>query len=575
MLKNKSLKFKLMALCLMLNAIAALVAGAGVYGLDVATTDYGMIESASLPKTRELGNMLAEFRDIRVNLRSLGLPSMDAQQTAEAVKLAEASIQEYHHAEDLYAKHPITKEEYELYSTVKKDFATFEAVGAEVLGLHRKGDPASRAKIIELFLGACPRAADSYTRSITKLIEFQTVQAAEHSATARKTSSQMLALILILSLCGLAAGLGFGIPFSTSLSNAIRKVASDLSTGAGEVSAASLQISGSSHDLSAAATEQAAALQETVASIDEVSAMVSKNADNAKRSQDSARASAEAAQRGKKAVDQVILSIDEINVSNAQIVEQIERSNQEISDIVKVISDIGNKTKVINDIVFQTKLLSFNASVEAARAGEHGKGFAVVAEEVGNLAQMSGNAAKEISQMLEGSIQKVDKIVLDSRSKIEKMISSGKEKVSAGNLTARRCGDVLEEIVAHAGEVAHMVSEIATASREQAQGVQEITKAMSQMDVVTQQNSASSRQTAAAAQSLTAQSNALRGIVSTLTVAVEGKMSAGLRGPAREMARAVVPFTEKKARTTVSLQGRRTASGETIPDENDPRFHEP
>jgi methyl-accepting chemotaxis protein len=76
---------------------------------------------------------------------------------------------------------------------------------------------------------------------------------------------------------------------------------------------------------------------------------------------------------------------------------QINYSNEQMSEIVKVIQEIETKTKVINDIVFQTKLLSFNASVEAARAGEQGKGFAVVAEEVGNLAQMSGNAAKEIS----------------------------------------------------------------------------------------------------------------------------------------------------------------------------------
>jgi methyl-accepting chemotaxis protein len=88
------------------------------------------------------------------------------------------------------------------------------------------------------------------------------------------------------------------------------------------------------------------------------------------------------------------------------------KSNDEISSIVKVIAEIGDKTKVINDIVFQTKLLSFNASVEAARAGEQGKGFAVVAEEVGNLATMSGKAAEEISSMLGDSMGKVELIVM-------------------------------------------------------------------------------------------------------------------------------------------------------------------
>lgn len=102
----------------------------------------------------------------------------------------------------------------------------------------------------------------------------------------------------------------------------------------------------------------------------------------------------------------MIHSITEISESNDRIMSQVADGNRKISEIVQVISEIGNKTKVINDIVFQTKLLSFNASVEAARAGEHGKGFAVVAEEVGNLAQMSGNAAKEISDMLNGSVSR-------------------------------------------------------------------------------------------------------------------------------------------------------------------------
>jgi methyl-accepting chemotaxis protein len=202
--------------------------------------------------------------------------------------------------------------------------------------------------------------------------------------------------------------------------------------------------------------------------------------------------------------------------------EQVNKSNESMAGIVKVIEEIGSKTKVINDIVFQTKLLSFNASVEAARAGEHGKGFAVVAEEVGNLAQMSGNAAKEISSLLEESVQKVNTIVHETKSSVEKLIADGKETVESGTQVARQCGEVLEEIVQNVSGVTSMAGEIATASQEQARGVGEITKAMGQLDQMTQQNAATSEECASAAEELSAQSEALKKAVQLLVMTVNG-----------------------------------------------------
>jgi methyl-accepting chemotaxis protein len=190
-----------------------------------------------------------------------------------------------------------------------------------------------------------------------------------------------------------------------------------------------------------------------------------------------------------------------------------------------VISDIGDKTKVINDIVFQTKLLSFNASVEAARAGEQGKGFAVVAEEVGNLARMSGNAAKEISDMLDQSILKVRTIVQETKSSVQNLVEQGKSKVASGSEIAKECGHVLEEIVVSVSTVSRMSGEISVASSEQAQGVQEITKAVHQLDEVTQKNSATTHETATAAQHLASQADSLKHIVENLVMTVDGKVS--------------------------------------------------
>src|SRR5690606_27092464 len=101
-----------------------------------------------------------------------------------------------------------------------------------------------------------------------------------------------------------------------------------------------------------------------------------------------------------------------------------------------------------------------NASVEAARAGEHGKGFAVVAEEVGNLAQMSGNAAKEIGSLLEQSVHKVNEIVNETRTNVDRLMVEGKSTVERGMQVAQQCGSVLDEIVQNVSLVSSMASEI-------------------------------------------------------------------------------------------------------------------
>ena len=177
---------------------------------------------------------------------------------------------------------------------------------------------------------------------------------------------------------------------------------------------------------------------------------------------------------------------------------------------------------MINDIVFQTKLLSFNASVEAARAGENGKGFAVVAEEVGNLARVSGEAATEISGMLDTSIQTVERIVHDTKVKVDKLLTEGKTKVEYGSAVARNCGEILEEIVTNVKVTSDMALEISNASVEQSQGISEITKAMGQLDVVTQDNSHTSQELSNVADNLNNNAVELEKVVSDLLKTVNG-----------------------------------------------------
>lgn len=334
------------------------------------------------------------------------------------------------------------------------------------------------------------------------------------------SSTAILALLIILGGGGaifIAAMLiKKPIAYLNAISNELKSSGQLVSSSAG-------QIATSADELSQAANEQAAALEETSASVEEINSMISTNSENAKDSARISEQSLESVEKGKVIVTQMINAIEEINTSNNGIANQVNESNKDIQEIVKVIAEIGNKTKVINDIVFQTKLLSFNASVEAARAGEQGKGFAVVAEEVGNLAAMSGAAAQEISTMLNESIQKVEGIVKNSKEKIERLVNDGKLKVDAGTKIANECGDVLNEIVTSVANVSRMTTEISTASQEQAQGVHEITKAMAQLDQVTQQNTVNSSESAKAAEDLSTQAEALKRLVQNLVQTVEGE----------------------------------------------------
>ena len=347
-------------------------------------------------------------------------------------------------------------------------------------------------------------------------------QLAEKSTRANALAANAILTSLIISVSSILIAIAIAFFSLRAVTKAINEVVRSLFDSSLQVSSAAGQIAASAEELSQATTEQAASLEETAASIEEMNSMVAKNSDNAHSTANTSGVSQQKASEGQVVVEKMISSMDEINKSNTMIMDQVNYSNNRIAEIVKVIEEIGSKTKVINDIVFQTKLLSFNASVEAARAGEHGKGFAVVAEEVGNLAAMSGNAAKEIGTLLYESLHKVNEIVSETKSKVEKLIVEGRNTVEEGGMVARQCGEVLEDIVRNVSSVSHMASEIATASQEQSKGVEEITKAMGQLDQATQQNAATSQECASAAEELSAQAESLKKAVGQLVLTING-----------------------------------------------------
>lgn len=328
---------------------------------------------------------------------------------------------------------------------------------------------------------------------------------------------------ILLGLIPIAVALFVASFFLKKPLSNLTNIAEILSGVSSNVGKTSSSMSDNSTGLSQASVEQMAALQETAASLEEVGAMIKKTSENAQATSDASATSHKKANHGNEIVTKMIHSMEDINKSNRAVQDQMNQSNKEFSEIVNVIVEIEKKTKVINDIVFQTKLLSFNASVEAARAGEHGKGFSVVAEEIGNLASMSGTAATEISSMLDHSIKTVEQIVTNSKTKVDRLMIDGKEKVDYGTEVARDCGAILHEIVDNIKITSEMAGEISNASREQAEGVQEISKAMAQLDIVTQDNSKTSQDLSEIAGKLNDDSMTLENAVVDLIKTVNGQ----------------------------------------------------
>jgi methyl-accepting chemotaxis protein len=233
-----------------------------------------------------------------------------------------------------------------------------------------------------------------------------------------------------------------------------------------EVSNAAAEISTSTTDLSQRTEEQAASIEETSASMEQMSATVRKNAENAQQANELTKATCAVADRGGQVVTQAVSAMT-----------RIAESSGKIADIIGVIDEIAR----------QTNLLALNAAVEAARAGDAGRGFAVVASEVRSLAQRSAQAAKDIKDL----------------------ITNSNSQVREGVELVNRAGGSLGEIVDSIKRVATIVADIANASKEQATGLDQIGKALAQLDEVTQQNSALVEENAATAKTLEHQSFAM------------------------------------------------------------------
>lgn len=276
----------------------------------------------------------------------------------------------------------------------------------------------------------------------------------------------------------------------------------DVRQTSGAVDTAANDINSGIDRLTTRTSEQAASLEETASSMEEMTVTVKRNADNARVANQLATEARDQAERGGAVATRAVGAMAEINTSSRRI---------------------GDIIGVIDEIAFQTNLLALNAAVEAARAGEQGRGFAVVASEVRSLAQRSATAAREIKDLIQDSVA----------------------KVQDGSKLVDESGRHLNDIVAAAKKVADIIGEISFASQQQASGLDQVNRAVMQMDEVTQQNAEMAQQTSSVAGSMTSQAKALIDLISLFKVEDSGpvhpRAAAPVQGGRREAAAAKRP----------------------------------
>jgi methyl-accepting chemotaxis protein len=304
--------------------------------------------------------------------------------------------------------------------------------------------------------------------------------------TERQTAAAagMMTTIAVIAIVGLIALAAMTLWLTRrNVVNPLHRSLGELAASARQVSAASSQVSGASQSLSEGATQQAASLEETSASMEEMASMTRKNAENSQQAAVMVAESERLVQSANGALGEMVASM-----------AAIKQSSDKVAKIIKT----------IDEIAFQTNILALNAAVEAARAGDAGMGFAVVADEVRALAQRSARAAQDTAALIEESIARSNE---------------GQQKVQLVT-------GAIESMTASTGHVKRLVDEVTEASRQQAQGIAQVSQAIAQMETVTQGTAATAEESAAASEELNAQAKTSMQIVAEVSNLVDGGATA-------------------------------------------------
>jgi len=446
------------------TAVAGITVIVGYIGLSKMATINGML---NVMYERELRG-LSEMKSANLSILSIGRAARQIviePDQAEMERLAgeiEQRAKEFSEQLNAVEATLVTAEAKAAIGRLGSDFPTYHNLIKQVVQKSMTNDNDGARELLR----SGRSMGDKLEEAIATAVQMKEKLAEEAYTESDVVYASARNLVIGLIIGGAVLGLALGALIARWFTVALLEVAEI----ANSLASASQQLSAASEEISSGAQEQASNLEETASSLEEITSTVKQNADNAQQANQLANGSREVAEKGGEVVSNAVEGMNEIN-----------KASKKIADIITA----------IDEIAFQTNLLALNAAVEAARAGEQGRGFAVVAGEVRNLAQRSAAAAKEIKGLIQDSVRKVE---------------TGSELVN-------QSGQTLQEIVTSVKRVTDIVAEIAAASREQSSGIDQVSRAVAQMDQVTQANASQTEELSSTAQALAAQAQQLQDVV--------------------------------------------------------------
>lgn len=481
MFKNSSLKFKMLFAFMFVAVFVLIVAGTSYFTMEKVHKEYSFIAEVVVDNLKTVNEMGLKTNDANRFI----LLAFATRIPEEITKLRENFYQDVKDLEELDAKYrsiPFQPGEKEVHDTFIASWNEYKKISESFFQLLLSKDEDLDNKVKHFRETVLSPARTKMNNAYHGLFKYHTDNAHQKNEIANSVYSLTSWLNSIFSILGITVAFGVGWFFSTSISKRLDQFSNEIATSSDMTSNASHELTSASSSLSQGATESAASLEETVSSLEELSSMVKLNSDHAKEANSLSQRSLSSAEVGETEIKNLILAMSEM-----------QKSSKKIEEIINV----------IDDIAFQTNLLALNAAVEAARAGEQGKGFAVVADAVRNLASRSAAAAKDINGLIKENVGKTEE----------------------GAKTADKSGIALHDILASVKKVADLNSEISAASQEQANGIEQISKAMNHLDAAIQTNASSSQEVASSAEAMTDQSRSLAELVTSLRTFVRGGKS--------------------------------------------------
>jgi methyl-accepting chemotaxis protein len=463
--------------------VAACLGFVGYRSVRVINGDLKDIFIQRLPSVDYLIEADRDLQQLLVAERSMIFANAKSDVFKTLVKDYEENLKQSKERWNKYKALASTPEEKAIIPKYEKARAAWEAVSRRVVEGRAADTRQGRREALDLTLGKAREQFEAMRNHLDQLTEINLKLVASADREAERTYEKTLIILLGMVGSGLVLGILLMWAIGRGVTKPLRNVIQGLTAASDQVAAGSNQVAASSQHLAEGSSEQAASIEETSSSLEEMSSMTKQNADNANQAKTMMNQASEIVEKVNKHMGDMAEAIDEIT-----------QSSEETSKIIKT----------IDEIAFQTNLLALNAAVEAARAGEAGAGFAVVADEVRNLAMRAADAAKSTAQLIEDTIKAVQN----------------------GNELTKLTQEAFEENVEIAGKVGDLIGEIAAASNEQAQGIEQVNTAVTEMDRVVQQVAASAEESASTSEEMSAQAGQMTHFVDELKNLIGGSAKA-------------------------------------------------